>query len=148
MDAALYEADEHAWIEQQIAALRSGCLDQLDRAHLIEFLTEMTIRDRRELRSRLTVLLIHLLKIRFQPGRLTRSWGDTIIEQQSEVRGFLADIPSLTHHVPELFSEAYDDAVRRAARQTSLPPATFPATCPWTLDEALSFDPPEPPERP
>ena len=147
MDAGLYEADEHAWIEQQIAALRSGSLDRLDRAHLIEFLTEMTILDRRELRSRLTVLLVHLLKVRFQRWRLTRSWVNTILEQQSEVRGFLADIPSLAQHVPELLSTAYDDAVRRTARQTGLPPAKFPATCPWTLDEALAFDPPEPPAR-
>ncbi len=147
MDADLYEADEHRWIEAQIEALRAGRTDQLDRAHLIEYLTDMTIRDRRELRSRLTVLLIHLLKIRFQPDRQTRSWADTIIEQQSEVKRILADIPRIAQHIPELLAQAYDDAVRRAAPQTSLPRATFPATCPWTLDEALAFNPPEPRPR-
>jgi len=144
MDANLYEADEHLWIEAQIEALRTGQTDQLDRPHLIEYLTEMTIRDRRELRSRLAVLLIHLLKARFQPGRLTRSWVDTILEQQSEVREILADTPSIGRHAPELLAKAYDEAVRRAARQTGLPRATFPTACPWTLEEALAFDPPEP----
>ncbi len=147
MGTDLYEADEHRWIEAQIEALRTGRTDQLDRAHLIEYLTEMTIRDRRELRSRLTVLLIHLLKTRFQLDRQTRSWVDTIVEQQSEVKGMLADIPSIAQHIPELLAKAYDDAVRRTARQTSLPRENFPATCPWTLEEALAFDPPEPRAR-
>jgi hypothetical protein len=37
----LYEADEHAWIGRQIASLRDGDLDRLDRANPIAFLTEM-----------------------------------------------------------------------------------------------------------
>lgn len=148
MSGNLYEADEHRWIEAQIEALRTGQIDQLDRAHLIEFLTDMTIRDRRELKSRLTTLLIHLLKIRFQPDRLTRSWVSTILEQQSELKTLLAGIPSIAQHIPELLPQAYEDAMRRTARETRLPRAMFPPACPWTLDEALAFDPPEPPSRP
>jgi hypothetical protein len=53
---ALYEADEYAWIEHQIAALRDGDLDRLDRVNLIAYLTDMAARDRRELGSRLVVL--------------------------------------------------------------------------------------------
>ena len=144
MDIDLYEADEHLWIEAQIEALRTGRTDRLDRAHLIEYLTEMTISDRRELKSRLATLLIHLLKVRFQPDRLTQSWISTILEQQSELRTLLTGIPSLSRYVPELLAQAYDDAVRRAARETGLPRGTFPPTCPWMLEEALAFDPPEP----
>jgi hypothetical protein len=51
----LYERDEHEWIAAQISALESGQWNRLDRANLIEFLSETTISDRRELRSRLTV---------------------------------------------------------------------------------------------
>ncbi len=43
----LYEADEHAWIERQIAALRDGTFDRLDHANLIAYLTDMAARDRR-----------------------------------------------------------------------------------------------------
>ncbi|HEX3573506.1 MAG TPA: DUF29 family protein [Rhodopila sp.] len=42
----LYEADEHAWIEHQSAALRSGDRNSLDRANLIAYLTDMATRDR------------------------------------------------------------------------------------------------------
>ena len=30
------------------------------------------------------------------------------------------------------------------ARETGLPPAGFPTLSPWTVPEALAFDPPEP----
>ena len=53
-----YERDEHEWIAVHISALESGQLNRLDRENLIGFLSEMTLRDRRELRSRLTVLLL------------------------------------------------------------------------------------------
>ena len=42
---------------------------------------------------------------------------------------------------------AYPDAVRRAARDTGLPTARFPATSRWTVEAALAFDPPEPAAR-
>ncbi len=74
--------DEHERIGQQIEALRLGRVNQLDRQHLIEFLTYMTVRDRRELKSALTVLLIHLLKIRVQPERLTGSWISTSLSSR------------------------------------------------------------------
>lgn len=77
----LYEADEHAWIERQIAALRDGDLDRLDRVNLIAYLTDMAARDRRELASRLISLYAHVLKLRIQPEKATRSWRLTVREQ-------------------------------------------------------------------
>ena len=140
----LYEADEHEWIAAQVAALTDGHLDRLDRVHLIEYLTEMTIRDRRELQSRLTVLLHHLLKVRFQPERLTRSWVLTILEQQREIRSIMGGIPSLGRQADAIAAAAYPDAVRLAARETGRPHAGFPTVSPWTVPEAIAFDPPEP----
>ena len=140
----LYQRDEHEWIEAQISALADGHLNRLDRANLIELLTEMTIRDRRELRSRLTVLLHHLLKVQFQPERLTQSRVMTIIEQQSEIRSIIESIPSLGRQAETIAAVSYPDAVRRAARETGLPPERFPAECPWTVTASLAFDPPEP----
>lgn len=143
----LYEQDEHAWMEQQIALLRDGKLDQLDKESLIQYLTEMTIRDRRELRSRISVLLLHLLKVQFQPSRLSMSWVRTILEQQREIRSILEGTPSIRQYVPDLFMPAYRDAVRAAAKETGIPEQRFPATSPWTLEQALEFDPPTPTRR-
>ena len=146
-DQALYHQDEHARVAAQVAALTNGRLNRLDRTNLIEYLTEITIRDRRELRSRLVVLLLHLLKCQFQPGRPTRGWVTTILEQQSEIRSLLDSIPSLGRQADILAASAYPDAIRRAAHETGLPAARFPATSPWTVDAALAFDPPEPASR-
>ncbi len=140
----LYERDEHEWIAAQIAALKSGQMNRLDREDLIEFLSEMTIRDRRELRSRLTVLLLHLLKVRFQPERLSASWVSTVLVQQNEIRSLIEDIPSLGSRADAIAGQAYRDAIRLAARETGLPASRFPPAMPWPVTEALAFDPPEP----
>jgi len=142
-DRALYETDEHAWIARQVDGLRSGRLDQLDRDSLVEYLTDMTIRDHRELRSCLTVLLHHLLKVRMQPARLTRSWALTIVVQQQDIAGLLTSIPSLATHAKNLFDEAYADAVRRAAAETRIPAQKSPPQSPWTMQQALAFVPPD-----
>jgi hypothetical protein len=140
----LYERDEHEWIAAQISALESGQLNRLDRENLIEFLSEMTIRDRRELRSRLTVLLLHLLKVQFQPERLSASWVSTILVQQNEIRSLFEDIPSLGSRAGAIAEQAYRDASRLAARETGLPASRFAPAMPWTVAEALAFDPPQP----
>ncbi len=140
----LYERDEHEWIAAQISALATGQMNRLDRENLIEFLSEITIRDRRELRSRLTVLLHHLLKVRFQPDRLSASWVSTILVQQNEIGSLLEDIPSLAGRAGAIAAQAYRDAVRLALRETGLPASRFPAAMPWTVAEALAYDPPEP----
>jgi hypothetical protein len=139
-----YEADEHAWIAAQISALNEGHFNRLDRTNLAAYLTDMTIRDRRELQSRLTVLLQHLLKIRMQRSRLTRSWIGTVLEQQREIRAIVVGIPSLGRQADVIAALAYPDAVRAAAREIGIAAEKFPATSPWTVDQALAFDPPEP----
>jgi hypothetical protein len=58
----LYEADETAWLDAMADLVRQGRLEELDYAHLAEYLTDMARSDRREVESRLTTLLEHLLK--------------------------------------------------------------------------------------
>ena len=44
---ALYEADETAWLDAMSELVRQGRHDQLDYAHLAEYLADMAGRDRR-----------------------------------------------------------------------------------------------------
>jgi hypothetical protein len=39
-----------------------------------------------------------------------------------------------------LLSSAYRAALAQAVAETNLPKKTFPATCPWSLDQALDED--------
>jgi len=59
---SLYEADFYAWANQQAALLRSGKLSAADIAHIAEEIESIGKSEKRELVSRLTVLLLHLLK--------------------------------------------------------------------------------------
>lgn len=134
--AELYETDETAWLEAmaRLAARRDGAA--LDYPHLAEYLSDMARRDRREVDSRLVVLLAHLLKWEYQPAKRTRSWQRTVATQRQKLRREL-DSGTLANHARDVLARVYADAVELAAIDTGLPEAAFPSACPYTLDEAL-----------
>jgi uncharacterized protein DUF29 len=69
-----------------------------------------------------------------------RSWGLTIEEQRDALKDHLADNPSLKSQLDELVARAYRRARIHAERETHLPRATFPPTCPFTFDDAMHPD--------
>jgi hypothetical protein len=81
----LYEHDETAWLEAMAELIRMGRLDELDYANLAEYLSDMARRDRREVESRLSGLLSHVLKWVHQTDGRSGSWKGTIIEQRQEL---------------------------------------------------------------
>ena len=76
--SVLYERDETAWLEAMSALAASGRHAEMDYQNLSEYLADMAGRDRREVFSRLVVLLTHLLKWEHQPERRSGSWRGTI----------------------------------------------------------------------
>lgn len=135
--AALYEADETAWLDATADLVRGGHLDQIDLDTLAEYLSDMARRDRREVTSRLGLLIAHLLKWQHQPGHRTGNWRATVEVQRQELAELL-DSGVLRNHAAEVLAKAYGNAVRQAAAETGLPEATFPAGCPYSLDDVLS----------
>jgi hypothetical protein len=75
------KTDFHGWLLEHAAALRARDYESLDWYHLAEELELMGAPERRELRSELKTLLLHLLKLKFQPGQLHRhhSWRNSIV---------------------------------------------------------------------
>ncbi len=135
-----YEEDFYAWTQKQAALLKARRLDNIDTDHLIEELEAMGARERRELTNRLAVLLVHLLKWRYQPERRGNSGRLTIEVQRMDVAGLLEDIPSLKSVVDACFEKAYKKAVLLAARETGFSKSTFPPAVPFTLTDALAAD--------
>jgi hypothetical protein len=135
--AALYEVDETAWLEATADLIRNGRLSEVELGTLAEYLTDMAKRDRREVFSRLVVLLSHLLKWEHKPDRRSGSWQGTILEQQRELRQLL-ESGALRNHAVAVFSDAYADARRQAAVETGLARSAFPEECAWDLDAALA----------
>ena len=76
-------------------------------------LSSMAARDRRELASRMTLLMQHMIKYSVQPERASRSWTLTILEQQREIRRLLVAIPTLRARADEVLREVFPDAQKR-----------------------------------
>lgn len=93
--------------------------------------------EKRELVSRLAVLLLHLLKWRYQPERRGASWEGTIRVQRRDLADHLADNPSLKAKLPEAVDRGYGNAATLAPGETGLAKPTFPATCPWSVEQIL-----------
>ena len=133
----LYERDFFAWTQDQADALRRRSANEIDWENLLEEVESMGKQERGELRSRLIVLLTHLLKWRFQPERRSRSWMFTILEQREKAQLVIAESPSLQPQVEDVMAETYRSARLRAARETKYMPDDFPAACPFSWREAL-----------
>ena len=132
LNSPLYERDFFAWASEQAALLRTGKLDLADIIHIAEEIESMGRTEKRELVSRLAVLLTHLLKWRFQPSLRGVSWRLTIEGQRRELARHLVDNPSLKARLDEAIEAAYGDAVLVAAKETGIDREAFPPACPWS----------------
>jgi hypothetical protein len=137
---SLYEQDFYAWANEQAALLRAGKLAAADIEHIAEEIESMGKTEKRELVNRLAVLLLRLLKWRYQPDRRGKSWRLTIREQRIRLALHLNDNPSLKAIIPDALRDAYAVAEVEAERETDLDEATFPTACPWTFDQIMSAD--------
>ena len=135
-----YEEDLVAWMESQIELLRGRKFGQLDLENLLEELDGMVRHERRELRSRLELVMLHLLKHQFQSSRRRRSWLSTLHEQRREIAAVLEDSPSLRRLVDGYLEASYAHVAKRAALETGLARSDFPASCPYTLEQLLDDD--------
>ncbi len=136
IEPSLYLDDETAWLEQTAELVAQRRWDDIDRENLSEYLLDMSRRDRREVLSRLTVLLSHLLKWEHQPDLRKGSWEATIRLQRSELHDLL-EAGTLRNHAIDVLAKAYQRAVEFAAAETGLPASVFPAECAWTLESLL-----------
>jgi hypothetical protein len=131
-----YEQDFYAWTQEQANLLRSGQWQLIDIQNLAEEIEDMGWAEKRELESRLEVLLMHLLKWQFQPSLRSRSWQLTIKEQRLRLQRHLKQNPSLKSVIPDLFADAYRLAVVKAEQETGLD--IFPDVCPYDFDQVIS----------
>jgi hypothetical protein len=136
-----YDSDFHAWALRNARLLRAGRLDELDVEHIAEELESMGASERRELLSRMQVLMVYLLKHQYQPSRRGKSWRLTINHQRTSIERLLEQSPSLARLFDAAnLAKVYRKAVRDAVIETDLVAHLFPADCPYSLDELLDDD--------
>jgi hypothetical protein len=92
---SLHDSDFYAWTLEQAALLRSGRIGEADLNAIAEEIESTGKTEKRELVSRLTVLLLHLLKWRHQSSHRGKSWRPTIANARDEIADHLEDNPSL-----------------------------------------------------
>lgn len=130
-----YNGDYYGWLTATAQAVLEG--RDFDRAQVAEELADMGKSERLRIESHLGVILTHMLKIRYQPDRHSRSWDLSIAASRMRARKLFNENPSLAARVGDLMADAYDDARFEAANDTGLPLDTFPADCPFSLEEVL-----------
>ena len=134
---SLYERDFYLWIQTTAQQLKEGKFNEIDLPNLIEEIESMGRSEKRELKNRLIVLLMHLLKWQYQPEKRSESWRSTITEQRICIEGLLEDSPSLQPLISEVFNDCYQKARLKASDETGIELKFFPKESPFTLEETL-----------
>jgi hypothetical protein len=136
----LYESDFFAWTQEQARLLRERRWDDLDLDNLVDEVESVGRSDKRQIESRLEVLVAHLLKWKFQPGRRGNSWIETIFEQRNRLIGLIEDSPSLAAFLRQEVIGTYTAARLAAAKESGIAFGLFPEDCPFTPEQVLDLD--------
>lgn len=147
----LYAEDFGLWIEQTIQQLQNHKFEALDIEHLVEELIDLGKSEKNALKSNLTILLAHLLKLKVQhdvPEQMKGSWYGSVLEHRQRVLNNLTDTPSLTSFLVEAVEKAYLDARKLAIKEGQLAKLGVrvsqenecPTTCPFTIAQIIDED--------
>jgi hypothetical protein len=137
---ATYDRDVIAWANEQAALLRAGRFSELDIEHIADEVEDVGKSERREIVSRMALLLAHLLKWKCQPERRSRSWASTIKVQRREIKKTLNLMPSLKPVFTdgEWLELMWTDALVLAERETGI--SEWPETCIWPIEQIMDAD--------
>ncbi|TAF10118.1 MAG: DUF29 domain-containing protein [Nostocales cyanobacterium] len=136
----LYNEDFYLWIETTAKQLKNGKFAEIDLTNLIEEIESMGRSEKRALKSNLLVVLMHLLKYKFQPEKRSNSWLSTIFEHRRKLKEELTESPSLKTYFSDIFNECYQDARKQASLETGLSLDTFLVDSTFTIEESLNQD--------
>jgi hypothetical protein len=136
----LYAEDYNLWLEKAADLLKNKNFTELDLENLIEEIESMGRSEKNALKSNLRVLIMHLLKYKFQPQNRSNSWLYTIYEHRQRLKDTFSDSPSLKNYYIEVLDDCYQHARKEAAIETGLPLSIFPQDNPFSPDEILDAD--------
>ncbi|NMF56670.1 DUF29 domain-containing protein [Pseudanabaena yagii] len=113
LSKSLYESDFLLWTQDTVAKLKAKDFDHVDLENLIEEIESLGKSEKKEIKSRLTTLLEHLIKrIYVDMPQEFNGWERTIRNQRTEIEFLLDDSPSLQ----ALWNDTFDIAFRAALR--------------------------------
>ncbi len=138
-----YDTDVMAWAFEQAGLIRLGRLDCVDLEHVAEEIENMGNEQKVALQSLLRQIVVHLLKLQYSRADAPRlGWIEEVIEFRDQAQTRIEDVPSLKHHINELFPKACAQALRatRKAMEMYGESVTLPQECPYSLEQVLDPD--------
>ena len=134
---AEYDGDVIAWANQEASLLRARRFAHLDIEHLADEIEDVGRSERRELDSRMAVLIAHLLKWTHQPERRGQSWRDTIDLRREAVDRRLRRTPSLKADLDDedWLADVWTDGRAKAIAETGI--EDLPRRSYWTVEQIM-----------
>lgn len=105
----------------------------------------MSKNDRQILKSRIAVIITHLLKWKYQPELRTSSWWKSIINQRRAVLPIVNGNSRKMNmtNVPDFLKESYIEGKKVALKEMKVSGArlsNIPTDCEWTVEQILDLN--------
>lgn len=139
----LYDQDYQLWLEETLEQLRQGKYSQVDWENFLEEIEGMTKRDKRALKSLLTRLFEHFLKLAYWKSEREYNqagWDAEIQNFRIQIKRLLKDSPSLKPYLAEILEECYEDSVKISSKKMKLKSNLFPGYPIANLEQILDED--------
>jgi Domain of unknown function DUF29 len=137
---SIYDTDFVGWVETTVKQLRTQDYANVDWENLLEEIEDMGKSEKRAIYSNLKILLLHLLKYRYQPEQRSNSWVASIVEHRQRIKKAFQESPSLQPYFTQIFNDCYQDARELAAAETGVAIDEFPVESSFNAEESLNCD--------
>ena len=114
-------ATSHYVLAKEIKfSLQEGDIDDALEG-LDELIDSMSKIATREMRSHLLIIMIHILKWKYQPQKRSRSWYSSILNARFEIEEVQEETPSVTNKTIEAeWNKVFEKAIKLSVREMNL----------------------------
>jgi hypothetical protein len=139
----LYDRDYQLWLETTLEQLRNSEYSQVDWENLLEEIEGMTRSDKRALKSLLTRLFEHFLKLAYWESEREYNqagWKGEVRNFRVQIKDLLEDSPSLKPYLQEIIDKSYKNAVRITSDKMQISPKKLPSDPIANVEQILDED--------
>ena len=137
---SIYDTDFVRWVETTVEQLRTQNYANVDWENLLDEIEDMGKSEKRAIYSNLKILLLDLLKYKYQPDKRSNSWVASIVEHRQRIKKAFKESPSLQPYFTEIFNDCYQDARELVAAETGLAINDFPVETPFNYEQVINAE--------
>jgi hypothetical protein len=136
----LYEQDYNQWVELTVRQIQEKKFEGVDWENSIEEVADLSKREISKLKSLLTRLWEHLLKLGYWQSEREYNqghWKGEIRNLRKQIEDILKTSPSLKPYLLDIWEECYHDAREILSDRSQLPIESFPLKPIGTIEQVL-----------